>query len=280
MSAKEPIIGDEFYHVRVRRGGLPPYVLMPGDPDRVPKIARFWDGAHEISFHREYRVWEGKVAGVGISACSTGIGAPSTVIAVEELARAGCHTFIRVGSCGAIQSGIEIGDQVITAAAVRLDGTTQQYVMQGYPAYASYEVVLALVEAAECLGVRYHVGVTASTDSFYPGQGRPGFKNYWWSYSKSILEDLKAMNVLNLEMEASALLTVASLYGLRAGAVCAVFANRVDDSFGVKGEETTAKVATEAVKILAEWDEMKQKHGKKHLSASLIKTFHRSDKHP
>ncbi|MEM3031722.1 MAG: uridine phosphorylase [Nitrososphaerota archaeon] len=271
MSAREPQAGDEFYHVRVRRGRISQYVLMPGDPDRVPKIAQFWDEGREISLHREYRVWDGRVAGRGISACSTGIGAPSTVIAVEELARAGCHTFIRVGSCGAIQPGIEIGDQVITAAAVRLDGTTQQYVLPGYPAYASYEVVLALVEAAESLGVKYHVGVTASTDSFYPGQGRPGFRNYWWSYSRNIMEDLKAMNVVNLEMEASALLTVASLYGLRAGAVCTVFANRVDDTFGVKGEETAARVATEAVKILAGWDELKQRYGKKYLSASLLK---------
>ncbi|MEM0478616.1 MAG: hypothetical protein QXN77_09490, partial [Candidatus Caldarchaeum sp.] len=117
MSAKEPQVGDEFYHVRVRRGEIAPYVLMPGDPDRVLKIAQFWDEGREISFHREYRVWNGRVGGVGIAACSTGIGAPSTAIAVEELARAGCHTFIRVGSCGAIQPGIEIGDQIISVAA-------------------------------------------------------------------------------------------------------------------------------------------------------------------
>ncbi|MEM0441079.1 MAG: uridine phosphorylase [Candidatus Caldarchaeum sp.] len=271
MSAKEPRAGEEFYHVRVKKGEIAPYVLMPGDPERVPKIAQFWDEAREISFHREYKVWHGKAGNVAISACSTGIGAPSTVLAVEELARAGCHTFIRVGSCGALQPGIEIGDQIITTAAVRLEGTSSQYVLPGYPAHASYEVVLALVEAAETLGVNYHVGVTASTDSFYTGQGRPGFRNYWWSFSKSILEDLKAMNVLNLEMEASALLTVASLYGLRAGAVCTVFANRVNDTFGVKGEETAAKVATETVKILAEWDEIKQKKGKKYLTASMLK---------
>jgi len=272
MSAREPLAGEEFYHVRVRRGGIAPYVLMPGDPERVPKIAQHWDEAREISFHREYRVWDGRVGGRRISACSTGIGAPSTVIAVEELARAECHTFIRVGSCGAIQPGIEIGDLIISEAAVRMDGTTRQYVLSGYPAYANYEVILALIEAAERLGVGYHVGVTASTDSFYTGQGRPGFRGYWWSFSKSILDDLRAMNVLNLEMEASALLTVSALYGLRAGAVCTVFANRVDDTFGVKGEETAAKVATEAVKILAGWDELKQKHGRKYLSPSLLAT--------
>ncbi|MEM0348899.1 MAG: uridine phosphorylase [Candidatus Caldarchaeum sp.] len=271
MSAKEPQVGDEFYHVRVRRGEIAPYVLMPGDPDRVLKIAKFWDEGQEISFHREYRVWNGRVGEVGIAACSTGIGAPSTAIAVEELARAGCHTFIRVGSCGAIQPGIEIGDQIISVAAVRLEGTSHQYASPSYPAYAHYEVVLALIEAAETLGARYHLGVTASTDSFYPGQGRPGYRGYWWSYSKNIIDDLRAMNVINIEMEASALFVIAALYGLRSGAVCSVFANRVDDKFGVKGEETTSKIATEAVKILAEWDERKKRHGKNYLSPSLLK---------
>jgi uridine phosphorylase len=271
MSAKEPMSGDEFYHVRVKKGGVAPYVLMPGDPDRVPKIARFWDRAEEVSYHREFRVWNGEVDGVKISACSTGIGAPSAVIALEELARAGCHTFIRVGSCGAIQRGIEVGDLVITTAAVRLDGTSTQYAPPEYPAHASYEVVLALIEAAEQLGFRYHVGVTASTDSFYPGQGRPGLGGYWWSYSKTILEDLTAMGVLNLEMEASAILTTASLYRLRSGAVCTVFANRVEDKFGVAGEENVSRVATEAVKILARWDQVKALHGKIHLYPSLLK---------
>ncbi|GBC69340.1 Uridine phosphorylase [archaeon HR01] len=272
MSAREPLAGEEFYHVRVRRGGVAPYVLMPGDPERVPKIARFWDEAREISFHREFRLWDGRVGGAGIAACSTGIGSPSAVIALEELARAGCHTFIRVGSCGALQRGIEIGDLVISSAAMRLDGASMQYAPPGYPASASYEIVLALVEAAEKLGVRYHVGVTASTDSFYTGQGRPGYRDYWWSYSKTVLEDLKAMNVLNLEMEASALMAVATIYGLRAGAVCAVFANRVEDTFGVKGEEEAGKVATEAVKILARWDEIKRRHGRKYFHPSLLET--------
>jgi len=270
VSASEPMSGSEFYHVRVRRGGVASYVLMPGDPDRVPKIARFWDRAEEVSFHREFRLWNGEIDGVKISACSTGIGSPSAVIALEELARAGASTFIRVGSCGAIQRGIEIGDIVITAAAVRLEGTSAQYAPPEYPAYASYEVLLALVEAAERLGVRYHVGVTASTDSFYPGQGRPGLGGYWWSYSKTILSDLSAMGVLNIEMEASAILTTASLYGLRSGAVCAVFANRVEDKFGVAGEEDAARVSTEAVKILAKWDEVKAKNGKRYFYTSLL----------
>jgi len=270
-SAEEPMVGEEFYHVRIKRGEAAPYVLMPGDPDRVPKLAKYWDEAREVSFHREYRVWNGRVGGARITACSTGIGAPSTIIAMEELARAGAHTFIRVGSTGAIQRGIELGDLIITEAAVRLEGTSTQYAMKEYPAHASYEVILALVEAAENIGARYHVGITASTDSFYTGQGRKGYMNYTWSYSEKITEDLKRMRVLNYEMEASALFTVAAIYGLRAGAVCTVFANREEGKFGTVGEETLAKVAAEAVKILHEWDEIKQKHNKKHIYPGLLK---------
>jgi uridine phosphorylase len=270
MSAEEPMSGEEFYHVRVRRGGVARYVLMPGDPDRVPKIAKHWDEGSEVSFHREFRVWNGRVKGVPVTACSTGIGAPSTAIAVEELARAGADTFIRVGSTGAIQKGIRIGDLIISVAAVRLEGTSYQYAVPGYPAFASPEVVMALIEAAENLGVRYHVGVTASTDSFYTGQGRAGFRGYEWSYSKQILADLKSMGVLNFEMEASVIFTLAGIYGLRAGAVCAVFANREENEFGVAGENEVAAVACEAVRILSEWDEMKEQKGKKWFYPGLL----------
>ncbi len=271
MSAAEPLIGGEFYHVRVKPGDVAEYVLLPGDPDRVLKIAKYWDEGREVSFHREFRVWTGKVNGKPISACSTGIGAPSTAIAIEELARAGCKTFIRVGSTGAIQKGIDLGDLIISIAAVRLEGTSRQYVIDGYPASADYEVVLALIQAAENLGLKYHLGISASTDSFYVGQGRKGFKEYTWSFSEKILSDLQSMNVLNFEMESSVIFTLASIYGLRAGSVCAVFANRIEDRFGMVGEEDAIKTAIEAVKILYEWDELKNIHGKKYFYPDLLK---------
>ncbi|MCL7389490.1 MAG: uridine phosphorylase [Thaumarchaeota archaeon] len=271
MSAAEPRIGGEFYHVRVKPGEIAEYVLLPGDPDRVLKIAKYWDEGREVSFHREFRVWTGIVNGKPISACSTGIGAPSTAIAIEELARAGCKTFIRVGSTGAIQKGIDLGDLIISTAAVRLEGTSRQYVIDGYPASADYEVVLALIQAAENLGFKYHLGISASTDSFYVGQGRKGFREYSWSYSEKILSDLQSMNVLNFEMESSIIFTLASIYGLRAGSVCAVFANRIEDKFGIVGEEDAIKTAIEAVKILYEWDELKNTHGKKYFYPTLLR---------
>ncbi|WP_297534381.1 uridine phosphorylase [Thermococcus sp.] len=264
VSAERPQTEEGMqYHIACRPGDVARYVLLPGDPERVPKISSLWDEAREIAFHREYRTHTGRYKGVPISVTSTGIGGPSTAIAVEELAAIGADTFIRVGSTGAIQPGIEIGDLIIAKAAVRFEGTSKQYVRVEYPAVADLEVTLALIEAAETLGVRYHIGITASTDSFYLGQGRPGLNGYFPSFARNILDDLRQARVTNFEMEAATLFTLANIYGLRAGCVCAVFANRVTDEFGKAGEKEAAMVASEAVKILAEWDEEKGKAGKK-----------------
>ncbi|ASJ04077.1 uridine phosphorylase [Thermococcus barossii] len=264
VSADRPQTKEGYqYHIACKPGDVSRYVLLPGDPERVPKISSLWDEAREIAFHREYRTHTGRYKGVPISVTSTGIGGPSTAIAIEELAAIGADTFIRVGSTGAIQPGMEIGDLIIARAAVRLEGTSKQYVRVEYPAVADLEVTLALIEAAETLGVRYHIGITASTDSFYLGQGRPGLKGYFPSFAKHIMDDLRQANVTNFEMEAATLYTLASIYGLRAGCVCAVFANRITNEFGKAGEKEAAMVASEAVKILAEWDEEKEKAGKK-----------------
>ncbi|NJE30612.1 uridine phosphorylase [Thermococcus sp. 18S1] len=264
VSADRPQTEEGYqYHIACKPGDVSRYVLLPGDPERVPKISSLWDEAREIAFHREYRTHTGKYKGVPISVTSTGIGGPSTAIAIEELAAIGADTFIRVGSTGAIQPGMEIGDLIIAKAAVRLEGTSKQYVRVEYPAVADLEVTLALIEAAETLGVRYHLGITASTDSFYLGQGRPGLKGYFPSFAKHIMDDLRQANVTNFEMEAATLYTLSSIYGLRAGCVCSVFANRVTNEFGKAGEKEAALVASEAVKILAEWDEEKEKAGKK-----------------
>lgn len=258
-SAREPIFSGEFYHVRAAVGDVAEYVLLPGDPGRVSLICDQWDESKEISFNREFRLASGRVGSTKVSCCSTGIGGPSTAIAVEELARAGARTFFRVGSAGAIQPGIDCGDLIISSASVRTEGTSKQYVMAEYPAAANYEVILALVEACEGLGYRYHVGVTASVDSFYVGQNRPGLGGYFPSFSGTLFSDLQKARVLGFEMEASTIFTLASLYGLRAGAICAVFANRITDVFEVKGETEAVRAATEAVKILREWDGAKQR---------------------
>mgnify|MGYP000442276245 CR=1 FL=1 len=246
---------DEQYHLEVGPGDVADSVLLPGNPERVEKITDAWDAHDVVAEHREYRTATGTYDGTPISVTSTGIGSPSAAIAVEELARVGADTFLRVGSCGAIREEASVGDLVITTGAVRQEGTSKEYVREDYPAVADDRVVAALVTAAERLGYDYHVGVTASTDSFYPGQGRPGFEGFEAAGIDELVANLREANVLNFEMEAAAILTLANLYGLRAGAVCTVYANRVTGEFRTEGERKAAKTASEAVSVLAEMDE-------------------------
>lgn len=260
------------YHIYCKPGDVAPYVLLPGDPDRVERISKYWDERRVVAKHREFVTHTGRYKGAPISATSTGIGSPSTAIAVEELLRIGAHTFIRVGTTGAIQPDINVGDLIISVAAVRLEGTSKQYVMVEYPATAHYEVVLALIEAAESLNVKYHVGITASTDSFYTGQGRLGYRGYFQSWMEHIIPDLQKARVLNFEMEAATIFTLANIYGVRAGAVCAVLANRITNEFKPDvGVENAIKVANEAVRILYEWDTIKERKGKRYLYPSILR---------
>jgi len=249
------------YHVELGEGDVEGPVLLPGDPDRVDVIADCWDEYDEKARHREYRTLAGTYDGEPLAVTSTGIGAPSAAIAVEELARVGAETFVRVGSCGAIQAEASVGDLVITTAAVRQEGTSDEYVREDYPAAADDEVVTALVTAAERLGHEYHLGVTCSTDSFYAGQSRPGFEGFRAAGAEALIEELQAAGVVNFEMEASAILTLAGLYGLRAGAVCTVYANRVTGEFRTEGEAKAAETASLAAAILARMDRRKAEAG-------------------
>ena len=270
VSAARPVTENrEQYHLEVKEGDVAKSVLIPGDPQRVKRISAQWDEVREVAEHRQFVTHTGKYKGVDISACSTGIGGPGTAIVVEELANVGVDTFLRVGSTGALKEEMELGDIIISTAAVRLEGTSKQYVRPEYPAAASYEVVLAFIEAAETFGLNYHLGISASTDSFYLGQSRPGFGGYTQSMSETLVEDLTKANVANFEMEAATLFTLGNIYGFRTGAACAVYANRVRDEFAVKGEADVIKVGNEAVKILAELDE--DKKGRKHWSRALLK---------
>lgn len=259
----------EQYHIRCRRGDLTKYLLVPGDPDRVPKIAKFWDESREVACHRGFRSFTGKYKRVPISAMSSGIGPAAMAILVNEAANVGVETFVRVGSTGAVQKDIECGDLVVSVGAVRLDGTSGHYVGVEYPAVANHEVLLALIEAAEGLGVRYHVGITATGSDFYAGQARPSLEQ---SETNNLIQMLQKANVLNFEMECATLFVLSSLFDLRAGAVCAVYANRITNEFKPgAGEENCIKVANEAVKILNEWDQTKQRKKKKWLHPSMLK---------
>lgn len=270
MTVHSTVFGDKQYHIACRKGELAVYLLVPGDPDRVTKIACFWNSAKEVSCHREFHSVTGKYKGVPISALSSGIGPACMAIIVNEASRIGVQTLIRVGSTGAIQKSIKCGDVIISSAAVRLDYTSNCYILPEYPAVASYEVLLALIEAAECLGIsNYHVGITATTADFYAGQSRPTRKGC--GQMENLLPTLQKAGVLNFEMETATLYALASLYGLRAGSVCAVYANRCKSEFKPEaGEENAIKIANEAVRILSEWDKKKHEKRKQWLFPSLL----------
>jgi uridine phosphorylase len=257
------------YHIACTKGDLAKYLLVQGDPDRVPKITSLWDSAKEVSCNREFRSFTGKYKGAPVSALSSGIGPACMAIAVHEASSIGVDTFIRVGSTGAIQKDINCGDLIISSAAVRLDYTSSCYVIPEYPAVASYEVLLALIEAAESLSIdNYHVGVTATTADFYAGQSRPARTAAF--QMENLLPTLQNIGVLNFEMETATLYTLASIYGLRACSVCAVYGNRCRNEFKEEaGEGNAIKVANEAVRILHSWDKQKEKRNKRWFFPSL-----------
>lgn len=272
ISATTPIIAGKQYHIDLKAGDVARYVLTPGDPARVGKIASLWDSAREVGFHREYHTMTGKFKGVDLSCISTGMGAPSYLIGVDELSRIGVDTFLRVGTCGGIQKNQKLGDLVISTGAVRFDGASKDLVTIEYPAVADYELVMALIQAAEEYTFPYHVGITASFDTFYTGQGRPALNNYLPSFKKNVYEDMQMANVQNFEMEVSSLLTFTNIFGKRGGAVCVIIANRVTDEFEVteEMEKRAGLVASRAVSILAGWDEKKKKTGKKFLYPGIL----------
>jgi len=208
---------EKKYHTGVTRDDVGDYILVPGDPFRTPLIAKHLEGAKEIAFSREYRTFTGAVDGVKVSTMSSGMGGPSVAIGVEELHELGVHTLLRVGTCGALQPEVKMGDLVIASAAVRSEGTPDGYVPKEYPAVASLDVVNALVEAAEAAKVPYHVGLMRSVDALYsdllPDQmPRPDLRGELEMWTKA--------GIIGNDMETSTLLIVSRLRQVRAGTVC------------------------------------------------------------
>jgi uridine phosphorylase len=242
------------YHVRIAKKDVGRIAFLPGDPGRVPLIAKRFTDAMDLGSHREYRAYGGRIGGEKVVAVSTGIGGPAAAIAVEELARLGVGVMIRVGTCGAIAPGIKPGSVIIADAAVRMDGTSGQYVHPGYPAAATPGVVMALAESAAKLGKRSSVGLTASTDSFYVGQGRKAFGGFMPPEKEKVVEEMRAAKVLCFEMEAATLFTLGRIFGLKTGAVFAVVANRASDEFELEaGVDAAIDVATSSVSLLKKY---------------------------
>jgi len=255
-------VGERQYHIGLGRGDLAEYILLPGDPDRTARIATRLDSIELERRNREFATVTGSYRGQPVSVVSTGIGTDNVEIVVAEiLAITERPTFIRVGSCGSLQPEIGLGELVISSGAVRLEATTSFFVHDGYPAVADYEAVVALVEAADRLGPRAHVGVTATAPGFFGAQGRPipqlpiRFPD--------LAEEMARQRVLNFEMEASALFVLAGLARCRAGVVCAVYAQRSTGDFVTGDEKERAEAACvetglEGLLILAEMDRQKR----------------------
>ncbi|MCL2037272.1 MAG: uridine phosphorylase [Oscillospiraceae bacterium] len=246
------------YHLQVTAEQVGKYVIMPGDPGRVAKIAERLDNPKHIATNREYVTYTGSLNGVPVSVTSTGIGGPSAAIAIEELIRCGCHTFIRVGTSGGMNRKVTGGDLVIASAAIRGDGTSAEYLTPDYPAVADFDVVTAISTAAKKLstteeGNTYHVGVVQSKDSFY-GEIEPEnmpiaphLVNRWNAYVKS--------GCLASEMEAATLFAVTLVRGVRAGAVLTALWNVERSKAGMpdkvcKSSARAIECAVEAIRQL------------------------------
>jgi uridine phosphorylase len=265
--------GDRQYHIGLGPGELAEYILLPGDPDRSTRIASRFDTIELEHRHREFASVTGTYRGQRVSVVATGIGTDNVEIVVAEiLAITERPTFIRVGSSGALQPEISLGDLVITTGGVRLESTTSFFVHDGYPAVAHHEAVIALIEAAERLGHRYHVGVTATAPGFFGAQGRP-IPQLPIRYP-DLAEEMARQRVMNFEMEASALLVLSTLARCRAGAVCAVYADRTTGAF-VEGsakdaaEAACVETGLESLMILADMDRQKRDAGTERWRPSL-----------
>jgi uridine phosphorylase len=205
------------YHIQMKKGDVGRYVFLPGDPGRCEKIASYFDNPKHVAYNREYNTYTGTLLGENVSVTSTGIGCPSTAIAVEELIAIGADTFIRIGTSGGIQPGTKAGEIAIVTAAIRDEGTTSHYMPIEFPAVANFDVVHALLEGVKKLDMPYRLGITQSKDSFY-GEVEPDrmpvasrLNDRWkaWVMGGAICS----------EMEAASIFVLSSIYRVRAGGV-------------------------------------------------------------
>lgn len=241
------------FHIKCREGDVGRYCILPGDPGRSEIIAQYFDNPVKIQSNREYTTYTGTLLGEKVSVCSTGIGGPSAVIAMEELTKIGADTFIRVGTCGGIKLDVQSGDVVIATGAIRHEGASREYAPIEFPAVSDYAALTALVDAAGDLGYRWHAGVVQCKDSFY-GQHDPARMPVSYELQAK-WEAWKRLGVLASEMESAALFTCAAALGVRCGSAFHVIWNQERDAAGLPQDEShdvaaAVKVGVEAVKKL------------------------------
>ncbi len=250
------------YHTGVGPNDIGKYVIMPGDPKRCEKIAEYFDNAHKVADVREFVTYTGTLEGVPVSVTSTGIGGPSASIAIDELAKCGAHTFIRIGTCGGMQKNVLGGDVVIATGAIRMEGTSREFAPIEYPAVPDFNVLTALVCAAEELKIPHHTGVVQCKDSFF-GQHEPEImpvsyelQNKWNAWLR--------MGCLASEMESAALFIAGSFLRVRVGSCFLVVANQERAKLGLENKqvhdtELAIKVAVEALRKLILKDKSEDK---------------------
>lgn len=236
-------------HLRIKKGDVGRYVLLPGDPGRCELIAAYFDNPRHIATNREYVTFTGEVNGEKVSVVSTGIGCPSSAIAVEELLKVGADTFIRVGTSGAIQTDTPSGQLAVVTAAIRDEGTTSHYLPMEFPAVANPQVVDALVSAATVTGASVRCGVSQSKDSFYgevepdrmPMAGRLNDRWTAWREGGAICS----------EMEASAIFVISAIHGARAGGIMHMMGQGPDND---PDRKLLLQTSVEALRVLIEQD--------------------------
>ena len=248
---------EKLFHIGITRSQGAKYAVLPGDPARVEKIARYLDNAKFLAQNREFTSYAGELCGERVIIMSTGIGGASAAIALEELAMAGLKTAVRVGTCGGIQEKVISGDLVIANAAVRMEGTSKEYMPIEFPAVSDFKVTSVLVKSAKMMHYRHHVGVVQSKDSFY-GQHSPEsmpvsyeLENKWSAWKKA--------GVLASEMETAALFTVGAVRGVKMGCILHSLWNQERKKLGYKDKDDfdtdmAVKTAINALQIIVNGD--------------------------
>lgn len=249
------------YHIQTAKGEIGKYVIMPGDPKRCVKIAQYLDNPVLIADNREYVTYTGTLDQVKVSVTSTGIGGPSAAIAMEELCRCGADTFIRIGTCGGMQTDVKSGDIVVSTGAIRMEGTSREYAPIEFPAVPDLTVTNALVKAVKSKGYPFHTGVVQCKDSFY-GQHEPERKPVGYDLLHK-WEAWKQLGCLASEMESAALFVAASSLGVRVGSCFLVIANQEREKAGLENPvvhdtDMAIRVAVDAIRRLISEERKKE----------------------
>lgn len=251
---------EKQFHIKCVEGDVGRYAILVGDPGRCESVAALLDNAVQVAYNREYNVYTGYLEGEKVTVCSTGIGGPSTSIAIEELNNIGTDTFIRCGTCGGIDLDVQSGDIVVATGAIRYEHTTVEYAPIEFPAVSDFDIALALRDASVKLGKTTHMGIAQCKDSFY-GQHSP--QNSPVSYELlQKWESWKRLGVKASEMESAALFVIASAKKCRAGACFHVIWNQEREAAGLdqkmsEDTSTAVKIAVEAMRTIILKDKAK-----------------------